>query len=96
MLAHQPLVVEEAANMGVGLVLSGHTHGGQVYLTHINSIHHINVLSPILIWPFGYLVRLAQPYVEGLHTHFSKGNIHTQMYPILSSKLTEVIDYLTN
>ena len=31
---------------GVGLMLSGHTHGGQ-------------------IWPFGYLVRLAVPFVAG-------------------------------
>jgi len=61
LLAHQPLVVSEAADLGVGLVLSGHTHGGQ-------------------IWPFGYLVKLAQPYVEGLHTHYSKGNMHTQIY----------------
>jgi predicted MPP superfamily phosphohydrolase len=32
----------------VGLQLSGHTHGGQV-------------------WPFGFIVRLAQPFVAGLH-----------------------------
>jgi hypothetical protein len=32
----------------VGLQLSGHTHGGQ-------------------IWPFGFLVRLSQPFLAGLH-----------------------------
>ncbi|MFC1662324.1 metallophosphoesterase [Gemmatimonadota bacterium] len=31
LLAHQPRVVEEAARRGVGLVLSGHTHGGQIW-----------------------------------------------------------------
>jgi hypothetical protein len=31
LLAHQPRVVEEAAARGVGLVLSGHTHGGQIW-----------------------------------------------------------------
>jgi predicted MPP superfamily phosphohydrolase len=50
LLAHQPKDVEEAAQMGVGLQLSGHTHGGQ-------------------IWPFSYLVKLAQPYLAGLHRH---------------------------
>jgi predicted MPP superfamily phosphohydrolase len=50
LLAHQPRAVDAAHAAGAGLVLSGHTHGGQ-------------------IWPFGFLVRFAQPYVEGLHDH---------------------------
>ncbi len=50
LLAHQPRAVHEAAELGVGLVLSGHTHGGQ-------------------LWPWNHLVRLQQPYVEGLHRH---------------------------
>ena len=50
LLAHQPRAIEEAARQGVGLQLSGHTHGGQ-------------------LWPFGFFVRLAQPYVAGLHRH---------------------------
>ncbi|MBI5509439.1 MAG: metallophosphoesterase [Deltaproteobacteria bacterium] len=53
LLAHQPKEVHAAARHGVGLMLSGHTHGGQ-------------------IWPFGYLVALTQPYMEGLHLHQSK------------------------
>ncbi len=31
LLAHQPKAVAEAASLGVGLVLSGHTHGGQIW-----------------------------------------------------------------
>ncbi len=31
LLAHQPKAVAEAARRGVGLVLSGHTHGGQLW-----------------------------------------------------------------
>ncbi|HMU41463.1 MAG TPA: metallophosphoesterase [Pseudomonadota bacterium] len=48
LLAHQPAAVLEAAERGIDLQLSGHTHAGQ-------------------IWPWGYLVRLQQPYVFGLH-----------------------------
>jgi len=47
LLSHQPRAVYSAAQAGVGLVLSGHTHGGQ-------------------IWPFSYLVRLQQPFLEGI------------------------------
>ena len=31
LLAHQPRAIEEAAERGVGLQLSGHTHGGQIW-----------------------------------------------------------------
>jgi hypothetical protein len=50
LLAHQPKQIHEAARAGVGLQLSGHTHGGQIF-------------------PWGYLVRLDQPYVAGLARH---------------------------
>jgi predicted MPP superfamily phosphohydrolase len=48
LLAHQPRSFAAAERHGVGLQLSGHTHGGQM-------------------WPFGAIVRLAQPFVAGLH-----------------------------
>jgi uncharacterized protein len=48
LLSHQPRAIFQAARAGVGLMLSGHNHGGQ-------------------IWPFTYLVRLQQPFLEGLH-----------------------------
>jgi predicted MPP superfamily phosphohydrolase len=31
LLAHQPRIMAEAAKAGVDLVLSGHTHGGQIW-----------------------------------------------------------------
>lgn len=31
LMAHQPRTVEDASRYGVGLVLSGHTHGGQIW-----------------------------------------------------------------
>ena len=49
LLAHQPLFIEEADGK-VDLMLSGHTHGGQLF-------------------PFQALVKLQQPYIEGLHRH---------------------------
>jgi hypothetical protein len=46
LLSHTPWQAERAARAGVGLMLCGHTHSGQ-------------------IWPFGYLVRLFYPLLEG-------------------------------
>ena len=47
LLSHQPVFVSVAADAGVDLQISAHTHGGQV-------------------WPFHYVVRLAQPVLAGL------------------------------
>nr|CRH06444.1 Putative integral membrane protein with phosphohydrolyase domain [Candidatus Magnetococcus massalia] len=49
-LAHQPKLIEECEAQRCDLMLSGHTHGGQIF-------------------PFGALVKLAQPYLAGLYTH---------------------------
>jgi len=49
LLSHQPKSIELLGFHTPTLILSGHTHGGQ-------------------IWPFGYLVKLQQPYLKGLHT----------------------------
>ena len=48
LLKHTPSDADRGAEAGAGLMLSGHTHGGQ-------------------IWPFGYLVRLVYPYVDGAY-----------------------------
>ena len=48
LLSHTPWHAKAAADAGVSLMLSAHTHGGQ-------------------IWPFGYLVRLRYPMIEGLY-----------------------------
>jgi uncharacterized protein len=42
LMAHQPVQVTEAAQRGVGLQLSGHTHGGQMYPFH----HFIPLQQP--------------------------------------------------
>lgn len=59
LLAHQPRFIEELSTVipKVDLVLSGHTHGGQIA-------------------PFNLLVKLAQPYIKGLHQH----DENTQIY----------------
>jgi predicted MPP superfamily phosphohydrolase len=57
LLAHQPKYVEFLESFTPSLILSGHTHGGQ-------------------IWPFQYLVRLAQPYLKGLYPLDSNRHIY--------------------
>ncbi|MDX9757617.1 MAG: metallophosphoesterase [Bacteroidota bacterium] len=53
-LCHKPYYLEEASEFGVGLMVSGHTHGGQIVAARI----------------FGYPLSLAllfSKYVEGLY-----------------------------
>lgn len=47
-LSHQPKSISLVENKRCDLMLSGHTHGGQIF-------------------PFGLLVMLDQPFLEGLH-----------------------------
>lgn len=49
-LSHQPKSISLVEGRRCDLMLSGHTHGGQIF-------------------PFGILVMLDQPYLEGLHQH---------------------------
>jgi uncharacterized protein len=53
-LCHKPYYLEEAAEYGVGLMVSGHTHGGQVVLARIFGV----VITP---------AALLSGYVEGLY-----------------------------
>jgi len=39
LLSHNPAIIGEAAGMGINLVLSGHTHGGQVKLPLIGCVY---------------------------------------------------------
>ena len=45
LLAHQPRAIFEAARLGAGLVLSGHTHGGQIW-----PMHHLARLQQPYVW----------------------------------------------
>ena len=58
LLCHRPYYLEQASSLGMDLVLSGHTHGGQIVLGHIGAV----TLTP---------ASLASPYVWG---HYSRGN----------------------
>ena len=55
-LSHQPKSISLVEGRRCDLMLSGHTHGGQIF-------------------PFGLLVILDQPYLDGLHQHTSDQQI---------------------
>jgi len=65
MLCHKPYPFEEYSALGADLMLSGHTHGGQVVLAHLDTLN----LS---------FASLASRYVSGLY--LSRGNGRSQMY----------------
>ena len=52
-LSHQPRSISLVQDKRCDLMLSGHTHGGQIF-------------------PFGLLVKMAQPFIAGLH-EFEEG-----------------------
>jgi uncharacterized protein len=55
LLSHRPYFLGEAAGAGMDLVLSGHTHGGQIVLGRIGPV----VLTPAAI---------ASPYISGMYS----------------------------
>jgi predicted MPP superfamily phosphohydrolase len=60
LLAHQPKQIKEASRLGVGLQLSGHTHGGQIFPWHL----FVGIDQP-------YLAGLADH--EGTQIYVSRG-----------------------
>ena len=55
LLSHRPYFLGEAAGAGMDLVLSGHTHGGQIVIGRIGPV----VLTPAAI---------ASPYIAGIYS----------------------------
>lgn len=64
-LCHKPYPFEEYSNLGVDLMLSGHTHGGQVVLAHLDNVN----LS---------FAALASNYIAGLYR--ARSNRRSQLY----------------
>lgn len=64
-LCHKPYPFEEYSQLGVDLMLSGHTHGGQVVLAQLDNVN-VSFAS------------LASSYVAGLYG--SRSNKRSQMY----------------
>lgn len=56
-LAHQPKTILRLKDRPCDLMLSGHTHGGQIF-------------------PFGLLVMIDQPYLNGLYQHSPQQQIY--------------------
>jgi predicted MPP superfamily phosphohydrolase len=74
LLCHRPYFIQEAAERNIGLVLSGHTHGGQIVFGRIGNA----VIAP---------ARIASPYIwgkyslNGTHMYVSRG-VGTVALPI--------------
>jgi|GEM_PF-957748 len=64
-LCHKPYPFEEYSQLGIDLMLSGHTHGGQVVIAQLDNVN----LS---------FASLASSYVSGLYK--SRSNRRSQMY----------------
>ena len=60
LLCHRPYFFQQAADRNIALMLSGHTHGGQIVFTQIGR----DIIAP---------ARMVSPYVAGL---YSKGSSH--------------------
>jgi predicted MPP superfamily phosphohydrolase len=74
LLCHRPYFIQEAAERNIGLILSGHTHGGQIVFARIGNA----VIAP---------ARIASPYIWGkyrlndTHMYVSRG-VGTVALPI--------------
>ncbi len=66
LLNHKPYRFDEYAQKNVGLMLSGHTHGGQIVFARLGDTN------------FSFS-RIASKYVEGLYTHTNHHRM-SQMY----------------
>jgi predicted MPP superfamily phosphohydrolase len=55
-MCHRPYFFPLAAEQGIGLLLSGHTHGGQIVLARVGE----TIIAP---------ARIASPYVAGIYSH---------------------------
>jgi predicted MPP superfamily phosphohydrolase len=66
LLCHRPYHFDEFAETKIGIMLSGHTHGGQIVLARIGR-HVISMCS------------LASNFVDGFYDASSKGS-HSRMY----------------
>jgi predicted MPP superfamily phosphohydrolase len=64
-LCHKPYPFEEYSSLGVDLMLSGHTHGGQIVIAQLDNIN----LS---------FATLASRYVAGLYR--ARSNRKSQLY----------------
>lgn len=57
LLSHSPLAVKEAAKLGAGLMLSGHTHGGQLWpFNHLAAIAYPHQAGRYEIGPMSLIV----------------------------------------
>lgn len=57
LLSHSPMKVEEAAGLGIGLMLSGHTHGGQIWpFTYLSAIPYLRNAGRFAVGPMTLLV----------------------------------------
>ena len=73
LLAHSPEVIEEASHRGVDLVLCGHTHGGQIFLTR-----YLTAVFPLIDPAFRYLSGFFQ---EGNTLMYVNRGVGTSFLP---------------
>ena len=73
MLAHTPDVIRDAARLDVDLMLSGHTHGGQIRLPLLG--------ATVVPSRYGHRYAAGEFHVEGTTLYVSRG-LGTVRFPI--------------